>query len=320
MLIPKSYLKLVKLVEKVIEAKLPPVSQALQQASVKLHLSKNLLLHLLSIFGLFICAVTCFAQAIRYFTTYFYPAFCTIDALATKNEPAKVFWLKYWAVFGFLEIFETATDSMIGGLPFYSVAKAGLVFWLYAPIEGNGANYIYESVLLPGMELVKTNSLDTLGLKVLDSLGHTLKLQVSNKGAQEMAKQLQVDVAQALVDNAVNVPAETFADTDETGAAAASRSNLGQRPPPPPPSPSPSTTTATPQAEGSALKKASNQVVIDPTGKPVDGAAALVVPGRGASVGAGVAAAASTATSPTGNGPSPSTMSNVFGTKQKPRK
>ena len=48
------------------------------------------------------------------------------------------------------------------------------VVWCYAPMECNGTNIIYDKYMLPAMELVKTNSLDTIGSKALDRLGDTL--------------------------------------------------------------------------------------------------------------------------------------------------
>ena len=46
--------------------------------------------------------------------------------------------------------------------------------WCYAPIENNGANFVYERYMLPALELVRDHSLDTIGTKAIDQLEKTL--------------------------------------------------------------------------------------------------------------------------------------------------
>ena len=74
------------------------------------------------------------------------------------------------------------------------------VVWCYAPIEGNGANFVYNRYMMPAWEMMKNNSLDNLGSKALDELGHTLKIKLSNPDVAAKTEELKKDITQAATD------------------------------------------------------------------------------------------------------------------------
>ena len=46
-----------------------------------------------------------------------------MEAMNTKNQADMNRWLKYWAVYGFLQVAEPLADGVVGFLPMYHIFK-----------------------------------------------------------------------------------------------------------------------------------------------------------------------------------------------------
>ena len=49
--------------------------------------------------------------------------FHRMDAMNMKDQSDMNRWLKYWAVYGFLQVMEPLTDGILGFLPMYHILK-----------------------------------------------------------------------------------------------------------------------------------------------------------------------------------------------------
>ncbi|KAJ1564299.1 hypothetical protein HK096_008700, partial [Nowakowskiella sp. JEL0078] len=79
---------------------------------------------------------------------FLYPAYQSFKAIESSNKEDDAQWLTYWTVFGFLNIIEFFTDTILFWVPFYHTFKAGLLLYLFLP-HFQGASLIYSKVLRP---------------------------------------------------------------------------------------------------------------------------------------------------------------------------
>ena len=119
----KTYFKLVEFAERLIEAKFPTFNRILESAERRSKIKKNILVHVLVIVVSTFCIVNYLGAALRYITGYLYPAYCTLNAMNKKKQDQMNHWLKYWAVYGFLQAVETFFDHFFGFLPLYHLIK-----------------------------------------------------------------------------------------------------------------------------------------------------------------------------------------------------
>jgi receptor expression-enhancing protein 5/6 len=95
-----------------------------------------------------------------------YPAYCSIQALESKNTKDDVQWLTYWVVFSAFHVVEYFADFIAGWVPFYWLSKCLFMVWCMAPLESNGSNVIYNKLILPAYKK-HSGSID----QVIDNAG-----------------------------------------------------------------------------------------------------------------------------------------------------
>jgi len=78
-----------------------------------------------------------------------YPAYCSIQALESKQKGDDTQWLTYWVVFAAFSVIEYFADFIAGWIPFYWLSKCLFMVWCMAPIENNGSAVIYSKIILP---------------------------------------------------------------------------------------------------------------------------------------------------------------------------
>ncbi|KAJ3128134.1 Nucleosomal histone H3-Lys79 methylase [Physocladia obscura] len=76
------------------------------------------------------------------------PAYQSFKAIESPEKEDNIQWLTYWTVFGFLNVIEVFSDTLLYWVPFYYAFKAIFVIYLIAP-QFNGAKTIYTKVLQP---------------------------------------------------------------------------------------------------------------------------------------------------------------------------
>lgn len=78
-----------------------------------------------------------------------YPAYMSVKAVESEDKEDDTQWLTYWVVYGFFGIVEFFSDMFLGWFPFYFLFKCAFLVWCMAPFSWNGANFIYNKVLVP---------------------------------------------------------------------------------------------------------------------------------------------------------------------------
>ena len=95
------------------------------------------------------------------FSSFAYPAYCSIQALESKTKGDDTQWLTYWVVFAAFSVIEYFADFIAGWvvstkcisrkinllffeIPFYWLSKCLFMVWCMAPIENNGSSVIYS--------------------------------------------------------------------------------------------------------------------------------------------------------------------------------
>lgn len=78
-----------------------------------------------------------------------YPAYMSVKAVESVDKDDDTQWLTYWVVYGAFNIVEFFTDMFLGWFPFYFLFKCAFLGWCMAPFSWNGANFIYNKVLVP---------------------------------------------------------------------------------------------------------------------------------------------------------------------------
>lgn len=81
-----------------------------------------------------------------------YPAYATgalllraPDAVAPNAQANK--WLTYWLTFAAVVVMERACAPLIRLLPFYCTLKTVFFVWCFAPIEMNGSELVFDTVV-----------------------------------------------------------------------------------------------------------------------------------------------------------------------------
>merc|ERR1712038_554033 len=106
------------------------------------------------------------AQLLANIVGFVYPAYCSIKALESTVKNDDTQWLTYWVVFAAFSVVEYFADFIAGWVPFYWLSKCLFLVWCMAPIEANGANVIYNKLILPAYKK-HSGSID----QVIDNAG-----------------------------------------------------------------------------------------------------------------------------------------------------
>ena len=84
-----------------------------------------------------------------------YPAYASLNAVATSQKDDDTQWLTYWVVFAFFTVLEYFTGLVVSWIPGYYILKFFFLLWLLSPVH-KGATTFYELALRP--LVVKHNS------------------------------------------------------------------------------------------------------------------------------------------------------------------
>lgn len=80
-----------------------------------------------------------------------YPAYATgvllLRAPATVASNAQAKWLTYWLTFATVVVLERACGPLVRLLPFYCTLKTVFFVWCFAPIEMNGSELVFDTVV-----------------------------------------------------------------------------------------------------------------------------------------------------------------------------
>ncbi|GBC02469.1 hypothetical protein RclHR1_04640012 [Rhizophagus clarus] len=79
---------------------------------------------------------------------WLYPAYSSFKAIESTEKTDDTQWLTYWCVFGFLNIVEFFSDTILYWIPFYYLFKTVLFLWLFLP-PFKGAQVLYAKFLRP---------------------------------------------------------------------------------------------------------------------------------------------------------------------------
>ena len=76
-----------------------------------------------------------------------YPGYMSVKAVLSKDTDDDQRWLKYWILLAALLLFQLVGDLVLGWLPGYCLAKAGVLIWCQAPRADNGSVVLFDSVV-----------------------------------------------------------------------------------------------------------------------------------------------------------------------------
>jgi len=79
---------------------------------------------------------------------FIFPAYESIRAIESAGTADDTQWLTYWVVFGFFNLVEYWSRTILYWLPFYYLFKTIIVLWLALP-QFRGAEYVYHAFLRP---------------------------------------------------------------------------------------------------------------------------------------------------------------------------
>ncbi|ORY92069.1 TB2/DP1, HVA22 family-domain-containing protein [Syncephalastrum racemosum] len=94
------------------------------------------------------------APLITNFIGWLYPAYESFKAIESTSASHRKQWLTYWSVFGFIQMGEYFTDTLLYWFPFYFLFKTIFVLWLALP-QFRGAEVMYTRVLQPNTSFLK---------------------------------------------------------------------------------------------------------------------------------------------------------------------
>ncbi|KAF1760190.1 hypothetical protein GCK72_008436 [Caenorhabditis remanei] len=77
-----------------------------------------------------------------------YPAYVSVKAIRTVGTDDDTVWLIYWTVFGAFSIIDFFAMGIMSYFPFYWVAKAAFLLYLYLP-QTHGSWMIYHQIIDP---------------------------------------------------------------------------------------------------------------------------------------------------------------------------
>ncbi|EXX60505.1 Yop1p [Rhizophagus irregularis DAOM 197198w] len=78
----------------------------------------------------------------------FFLAYTSFKAIESTEKSDDTQWLTYWTVFGFLNIIEFFSDTILYWIPFYYLFKTVFFLWLFLP-PFKGAQVLYAKFLRP---------------------------------------------------------------------------------------------------------------------------------------------------------------------------
>lgn len=104
---------------------------------------------------------------------FLYPAYKSFKAIESKHKDDDTQWLTYWTVFGFFNVLEFFSDTLLYWLPFYYLIKAVVIVVLILPQFGFGAVKLYQLILRPIL-LENMNKIDKF-LGNVEGSGNTAK-------------------------------------------------------------------------------------------------------------------------------------------------
>ena len=76
-----------------------------------------------------------------------FPAYCSMQAIASPETDDDTQWLTYWTIYGIFTLVETFFGYFLHVLPFYFFIKMAFLIWLFLP-NFNGATWIYNNILI----------------------------------------------------------------------------------------------------------------------------------------------------------------------------
>uniref|UniRef100_A0A1D1YNJ5 HVA22-like protein n=1 Tax=Anthurium amnicola TaxID=1678845 RepID=A0A1D1YNJ5_9ARAE len=79
---------------------------------------------------------------------WLYPAYASFKAIESEGKADDTQWLTYWTVFGFINIVEFFSDTILHWVPFYYFCKTIFFLWLFLP-PFKGAQILYAKFLRP---------------------------------------------------------------------------------------------------------------------------------------------------------------------------
>ncbi|KAG0659445.1 ER membrane protein DP1/Yop1 [Monosporozyma unispora] len=86
------------------------------------------------------------------FIGFIIPTINSIKALKTKGDHSDdQFWLSYWIIFGFLNIIEFWSSTILYLVPFYWVLKVVFLLYISIPSTG-GCQWVYNKLIEPSYD------------------------------------------------------------------------------------------------------------------------------------------------------------------------
>ncbi|RIA89184.1 TB2/DP1, HVA22 family-domain-containing protein [Glomus cerebriforme] len=108
---------------------------------------------------------------------WLYPAYTSFKAIESEGKADDTQWLTYWTVFGFVNIVEFFSDTILYWLPLYYLFKTIFFLWLFLP-PFKGAQLIYSKFLRPVL-LTYQGDVDASLSKLKSKVGEATKEAVN---------------------------------------------------------------------------------------------------------------------------------------------
>ena len=102
-------------------------------------------------------------QIMSNFVGFIIPTVNSIKALKTRNDHSDdQFWLTYWIIFGFLNVVEFWSSTILYLVPFYWVLKVLFLLFISVPSTG-GCQWVYSRIIEPGYDQLLKKLIDVAG-------------------------------------------------------------------------------------------------------------------------------------------------------------